>query len=146
VVFVNFSTHRSCLKRLSSAYVLEISCASRKTGAVDSRSLPQLFDGILNAVLLVALLVAQVTLNESAWNYLRRLAKTHREVAWQPVKERYVRRVGAAFGGACALVCAVLWDPGCGFAYYVVGGLRFNAGFSYADAPISGSHQRRLYR
>jgi hypothetical protein len=38
----------------------------------------------------------QVTLNESAWNYLRGLAKTHRAVAWQPVKERYVRRVGAA--------------------------------------------------
>jgi hypothetical protein len=30
----------------------------------------------------------QVTLNESAWNYLRGLAKAHRAVAWQPVKER----------------------------------------------------------
>lgn len=33
-----------------------------------------------------------VTLNESAWNYLRGLAKTHREEAWALVKARWVMR------------------------------------------------------
>jgi hypothetical protein len=74
----------------------------------DTWSLPHLFGGVLSAG--GCRVVMQVTLNESAWNYLRGLAKTHRAVAWQPVKERYVRRVGAALVVGCALGCAVWWD------------------------------------
>jgi hypothetical protein len=81
----------------------------------------------------------QVTLNESAWNYLRGLAKTHRQVAWQPVKERYVRRVGCCVCcclcvglrgvvGFLAVVLLIMWLAVCDF---------YTVGCSFADAPVS---------